>query len=242
MKKILPIFIMGAAFSMISCGGGTETVTAETTADMNFTDRVALAIEQGGKADLQQFAWVNQPAAFSIEGDTLKLTTGSATDLWMNTFVPGKVVNAPIYSIDTEMDSFTLTARTDFADAKTMYDQCGLCVYVDDDKWLKCSVEFTPTEGQLGSVMNTDDFSDWATSPIPSDIKVMWYQLIRKGADFMIMFSTDGQKYNTLRMCHLKGADKRIKVGLYACSPGKEAGFTAQFTDVTFGLYKGPQQ
>lgn len=140
-----------------------------------------------------------------------------------------------MYVLDTSLQQFSFTVKTEFSDAKTMYDQCGPLVYVDENNWLKASVEFSPDGGMLGSVNNAEGRSDWATSIIPSDVKTVWYRVMRNGCDFIITSSLDGQKFDILRFCHLNGADSRnVKVGVYACSPEQDGSFKAVFSDMKF--------
>lgn len=139
-----------------------------------------------------------------------------------------------MYVLDTSLQQFSFTVKTKFSDAKTMYDQCGPIIYINEDNWLKASVEMSPEAGMLGSVNNAEGRSDWAKSLIPADVKTVWYNVRRNGCDFIITSSLDGQKFDILRFCHVNGADADVKVGVYACSPGEKAGFKAVFSDMKF--------
>lgn len=200
-----------------------------------FNDKVAMAIEKSGIVKLDQFSWIRKPKRHEIKDETLLLTTEPETDLWMRTFYPMVTVNAPVCYVETDLESFTFTLKTEFSDAGAQYDQCGVCVYLDDDNWLKASVESgNESENYLGAVVNTDGYSDWSSNPISPSVTQIWYQLTRKGTDFQVMYSLDSKRYSVLRACHMKDATGRIKVGMYACSPSKEGQFTAIFSDLSF--------
>ena len=66
---------------LFSCGN-----PATTPAPSDFVDGVATALENGGNVDLNAFQWTREPAAFSIDGQTLTVTTAPHTDLWQRTY------------------------------------------------------------------------------------------------------------------------------------------------------------
>lgn len=198
-------------------------------------DLIAEIIDGKAELDLSRFAWINQPEEFAIHGDTLEFTTAAKTDLWMHTMNGTDLVNAPMLVTETSVKEFTFQVKTDFSDARDLYEQCGMVVYIDENNWFKSSVEkWDDQTGLLGSVCNQDGHSDWAPSPISSKHKKVWYRLARKGCDFIVESSLDNKTYNILRFFHLNGADEAIKIGFYACSPGENGGFKAVFTDMAF--------
>jgi regulation of enolase protein 1 (concanavalin A-like superfamily) len=57
----------------------------------------------------------------------------------------------------------------------------------------------------------------------------LWLRVSRKGSDFTVEHSDDGQSWKMLRLAHLPVSDEsEVNCGLYACSP-KGAGFRAEF-------------
>ena len=106
--------------------------------------------------------------------------------------------------------------------------------FVDDDlqdNWIKASVEYENEEFQhLGSVVTNHGYSDWATTAIPADVKVMWYRLSRRADDYRVECSTDGVTFDQMRVCHLWEGAGTVRFGIYACSP-EDSSFTAEFTD-----------
>lgn len=105
-------------------------------------------------------------------------------------------------------------------------------MYLGSDNWLKASVEYENEEFQhLGSVVTNKGYSDWATTAIPADVKVMWYRLSRREDDFCIECSTDGKSWSQMRVCHIHAASDAIQFGIYACSP-EASSFKAIFSDM----------
>jgi len=144
-------------------------------------------------------------------------------------------------------ENFTFTVRVAF-DYQGQFDQCGVIIYLDSENWFKASVEFeTPTLSRLGSVVTNLGYSDWATTDIPTPT-ALWYRLSRRGPDFLIESSPDGQAFRQMRVFHLHrlgettlemghqdppaAPTQSVPFGLYACSPRKST-FTAIFTDFT---------
>lgn len=235
------LFVTGAmALAFCACGEAQKEEAAVTeeqpVAVTEGEEQLADILEGKAQLDLNSFTWINEPVQHEIKGETLEFTTSGKTDLWMHTMGTQKdLANAPMYVLDTNAQQFSFTVKTEFADAKTMYDQCGPVVYVDENNWLKASVEYSPAGGMLGSVNNAEGRSDWATSFIPSEVKTVWYSVRRNGCDFIITSSFDGKKFDILRFCHLNESDaKNVKVGVYACSPEQDGSFKAVFSELKF--------
>ena len=86
----------------------------------------------------------------------------------------------------------------------------------------------------LGSVVTNGGWSDWATTEIPADERVMWYRLSRREDDFRIECSRDGVTFSQMRVCHLAAATSAVSFGVYACSP-EDSSFTARFDRFDYG-------
>ena len=175
MKLTKPFAFLCLCLFLFSCGS-----QAEKSAPSDFVDGVAAALENGGNVDLAAFQWTREPAAFSIDGQTLTVTTAPHTDLWQRTYYHFRNDNAPVFQIQTKEQYFSFVVKTDFTQSHQRFDQCGIVMYLDSDNWLKGSVEFENEEFQhLGSVATNNGYSDWATTAIPADVKTMWYRFYR---------------------------------------------------------------
>jgi regulation of enolase protein 1 (concanavalin A-like superfamily) len=137
--------------------------------------------------------------------------------------------------METEEKFFSFIVKTDFTGSHHRFDQCGIVMYLDSENWLKGSVEYENELFQhLGSVVTNHGYSDWATTAIPSDVRVMWYRLSRREDDFRIECSEDGIRFRQMRICHMPQASGTVTFGIYACSP-EDSSFKATFShmDVT---------
>lgn len=185
--------------------------------------------------DLKKFSWNRQPKAFVLGEDALAVTTLPHTDLWQRTYYHFRNDNAPCFQAKAEERFFTFSVRTDFAAAHHRFDQCGIIVYVDDENWMKASVEYENADfAHLGSVVTNGGYSDWATLEIPSTVKSVHYRLSRREDDFRIEASFDGVRYFQIRIAHFFKAKGALPFGVYACSP-EDSSFVARFSDFRFG-------
>ncbi|WP_251867243.1 DUF1349 domain-containing protein [Enterococcus malodoratus] len=182
--------------------------------------------------DLQNFKWTRSPESYNLSENKLEVITKPHTDLWQNTYYHFQNDNAPVFQMETDEKYFSFVVKTEFAESHHRFDQCGIVMYLDSENWLKGSIEYeNETYQHLGSVVTNHGFSDWAMTEIDASIKSMWYRLSRRGDDYCIESSTDGKKFQQMRICHMLNGDGKVRFGVYACSP-EASSFKAVFTDL----------
>lgn len=158
-----------------------------------------------------------KPLDFHVEDGKIEITTKPYTDLWQRTYYHFRNDNAPVLQMETDEKFFSFIVKTDFTKSHHRFDQCGIVMYMDGENWLKGSVEFENEHFQhLGSVVTNDGYSDWATTAIPADVKIMWYRFSRREDDYCIECSLDGENFNQMRVCHMLKGDGKIRFGIYA--------------------------
>ena len=59
----------------------------------------------------------------------------------------------------------------------------------------------------------------------------MWYRFSRREDDYCLECARDGEPFRQMRVCHMHEGGRRIRFGIYACSP-EDSSFTAVFTDL----------
>ena len=106
---------------LFSCGSQTTT-----SSPSDFVDGVTSALQNGGDVDLTAFQWTREPAAFSMDGQTLTVTTAPHTDLWQRTYYHFRNDNAPVFQIQTKEQYFSFVVKTDFTQSHQRFDQCGI--------------------------------------------------------------------------------------------------------------------
>ena len=183
--------------------------------------------------DIDRLIWTRKPSACLVTPDRIEITTEPGTDLWQRTYYHFRNDNAPVLQMETEEKFFSFIVKTDFTQSHHRFDQCGVALYLDSENWLKGSVEYeNETFQHLGSVVTNHGYSDWATTAIDADVKVMWYRLSRREDDYCIECSRDGIAFTQMRVCHLHEGGGSIRFGIYACSP-EDSSFTAVFTNMS---------
>lgn len=225
--KFHPFFIPVILAFIAGCSSSSESVSDNAELDI-----VSSILEGESSLNADMFQWTREPKSFSVVDGVIEVVTNPGTDLWQRTYYHFRNDNAPVFQISTEEQYFSFTVKTDFTDSHHRFDQCGVVMYLDSENWLKGSVEYENEEFQhLGSVATNNGYSDWATTAIPADVKVMWYRFSRRADDYCIECSTDGVKFSQMRVCHMYAASGRISFGIYACSP-EESSFKAVFSDL----------
>jgi hypothetical protein len=160
------------------------------------------------------------------------LRTQPDTDFWQRTHYGFRRDNGHCLLKPVTGD-FAIQVKTTFQ-PEAQYDQCGLFARVDGENWIKCSTEFEDARhSRLGSVVTNLGYSDWASQDIAT-VDTVWYRMSRRGDDFLIEHSADGEAWRQMRICHLHHATETLHVGVYACSPVGE-GFTCTFSDLSLG-------
>ncbi len=183
--------------------------------------------------NFSNFSWLREPKNCFISSDRIEITTLPHTDLWQRTYYHFRNDNAPVFQMETGEPFFSFVVKTDFSGSHHRFDQCGIVMYLDSENWLKASVEYeNETFQHLGSVVTNHGYSDWATTEIPAGIKTMWYRFSRREDDYCIECSDDGISFKQMRVCHMHEGGKKIRFGIYACSP-ENASFTAVFSDIS---------
>lgn len=181
---------------------------------------------------IDEFKWTRAPKQYRIDEEQVSITTDPHTDLWQRTYYHFRNDNAPLLQIETDDRYFSFVVKTDFSGSHHRFDQCGIVMYLDSENWLKASVEYENESFQhLGSVVTNHGYSDWATTEIPTSMKVMWYRLSRREDDYCIECSYDGEKFSQMRVCHMWEGNDKIAFGIYACSP-ENSSFTAKFSEM----------
>ncbi|MEO3722242.1 DUF1349 domain-containing protein [Lacticaseibacillus paracasei] len=179
---------------------------------------------------MNNYSWINQPKIFKESSNKLMIQTQKGTDMWQRTHYGFQRINAPMYLRDVNKKRFVYKIKTKF-NSNSLYDQCGVIVYLDQNNWAKFSSEFENDQFQrLGGVVTKSGYSDWSTQNISATINTIYYQITREQNDFIVAYSFDNIDYYQMRIFNLAYGNflDTIGIGLYACSP-QGNGFKANF-------------
>ncbi|WP_244496566.1 DUF1349 domain-containing protein [Aureimonas ureilytica] len=174
---------------------------------------------------LDRGIWLNEPPAHALEHGVLDLTTGPSTDFWRETHYGFTRDSGHHLGLDTS-DGFTAQVRVR-ARFESLYDQAGLMVRLDTERWVKFGVEVSDGQAMAGSVV-TDGRSDWATGPFEGDASDVWLRVSLKAGVLRLQISPDGKRWPLLRLCPFPRAE-RYSIGPMACTP-ERGGLRVRFS------------
>jgi regulation of enolase protein 1 (concanavalin A-like superfamily) len=173
--------------------------------------------------------WLNKPERWSAEGDSLQIVTDKATDFWRETHYGFSRDSGHFLGFPTT-DAFTAELRVQ-GDFQALYDQAGIMVRIDAQRWVKAGIEFSDGRAMLASVL-TDQRSDWATAPYEHEAGDFWMRATVSNGVLRLQASADGKLWPLMRLAPFAKANSYL-VGPMACTP-ERAGLKVVFS--TFRL------
>lgn len=180
--------------------------------------------------DFDNGVWHNEPRNWKADQNGLTMTTDAKTDFWRETYYSFARDNGHFLGFASD-GGFTASMRIR-GEFRTLYDQAGLMVRIDETKWIKTGVEFTDGELFLSTVI-TDGKSDWSVSQPFKELNDFRIRItIDKGAA-RIQASRDGSFWPLLRLAPFPVAPS-YQVGPTACTP-ERAGLTVHFSELSIG-------
>lgn len=180
--------------------------------------------------DFNNGIWLNEPQAWKADESGLTMTTDAKTDFWRQTYY-GFTRDSGHFLGFAAGDSFTAIIRIR-GEFRTLYDQAGLMVRIDDTTWVKTGVEFTDGELFLSTVI-TDGKSDWSVSQPFKELEDFYIRVTVNNGAMRIQASRDGKFWPLLRLAPFPIA-ARYQVGPTACTP-ERSGLSVNFSEFTIG-------
>jgi len=174
------------------------------------------------------FTWLNPPSQWRSDGGDLIVVTDDRTDFWRKTEY-GFIRDDGHFAHRTAEGDFSMEV-TFVGKYRTLYDQAGLMLRLDGDRWIKTGVEFVDETMHFSTVV-TDDTSDWSLVPLsgaPGDAAVR-ARLVRKGTTVSTAFQRSDGRWQTTRVAGFP-AERACEVGVMCCSP-QRAGFEVRFSE-----------
>lgn len=180
--------------------------------------------------DFNNGIWLNEPRNWKADAQGLTMTTDAKTDFWRETYYGFTRDSGHFLGFATD-DGFTASIRIR-GEFRTLYDQAGLMVRIDETRWVKTGVEFTDGELFLSTVV-TDGKSDWSVSQPFRELEDFRIRVtVNKGA-MRIQASRDGAVWPLLRLAPFPAAPRYL-VGPTACTP-ERSGLEINFSEFSIG-------
>jgi uncharacterized protein len=168
--------------------------------------------------------WLNEPARWRRSGGELSLTTDPESDFWRHTHY-GFVRDTGHFFGSRIAGEFVAGVEVQ-GDYRQQYDQAGLMVRLDAERWVKCGIELVDSRYELSTVV-THAVSDWSVSRLAERPDWLAIRLTRRGDTLTVEFAVDGGPWVMQRMAYLP-QDLPAFVGPMAASPDG-GGFEVRF-------------
>lgn len=171
-------------------------------------------------------AWTALPVAAEEAGGRLRVTAAEGSDAWRHTSYG--FVHDDAHALLEDWDPAQAMEVVFVAALDAQFDQAGLMIRVDAERWIKTGVEFADGALQLGAVV-TDGKSDWSTGPVPEWAgKEVTMRATRQGDAVVIRARAEDEPWRLVRLAPFD-PDATAKAGPYCCAPTR-AGLTVEFT------------
>jgi regulation of enolase protein 1 (concanavalin A-like superfamily) len=174
----------------------------------------------------EQCGWINEPAEWSVSQTALHVVTDPATDFWRETHYGFIRHSGHVYGLPVS-GGFTATLRIR-AGYKSLYDQAGLMILIDETRWIKAGIEQSDGAAQVSSVL-TLGRSDWATAVFQGDATDFWLRATVDRCVLRLQVSADGVRWPLLRLCPFPESARYV-VGPMCCTP-ERGGLAVVFSD-----------
>ncbi|WP_336630885.1 MULTISPECIES: DUF1349 domain-containing protein [unclassified Microbacterium] len=170
--------------------------------------------------------WTNAPAASETIGGALRVTAVEGSDAWRRTAYG--FVHDSEHALVAPLPVGSAMEVVVDADFSGEFDQAGLFVRADAERWTKAGVEFA--DGVLGAgAVVTDGRSDWSVGAVPEWAGRRLRVRISRGEDALtVRAGIDGEPLRLLRVAPFPG-DLVAEAGPFLCAPTR-AGFEVVFT------------
>lgn len=169
----------------------------------------------------ESYQWLNEPQFH--DRDRAIVISKPQTDFWQRTHYGFRRDDGHIWGRSVR-GNFVVRALLKWH-YRDQYDQCGLMCRIDENNWVKLSVEQEETApNKLGSVVTNDGYSDWATQPIAQDVTSLAYEIRLIDGDLFLGYqpaneAIDPAAFIPIRIAHLHLPFTEAFVGVYGCSP-----------------------
>jgi regulation of enolase protein 1 (concanavalin A-like superfamily) len=183
------------------------------------------------RVDWSEGAWTTEPELVARDGDVLRVRAKEGSDAWLRTAYG--FVHDTEHALLAAFEVGTAMEVEFAADFSEQFDQAGLFVRADAERWMKAGVEFADRTLNVGAVV-TDRMSDWSVGPVPEWTGRRVRVRVSRGADALTMrAAVDDEPYRLVRVAPFPG-DAVAAAGPFVCAPTR-AGLEVAFLRWTRG-------
>ncbi len=173
---------------------------------------------------LEKMQWFNEPEKWEIKNNTLNMEVTPKSDYWRVSHYGFTVDDAPFY-YTTYGGEFEVKVKIT-GNYKTRFDQMGLMLRIDSERWIKAGIEFVDNKFNISAVV-TDKKSDWSVIQLDKTPSFVWIKAVRRLDAIELFYSYDDKNYIMIRNAPFQD-NIPVMVGLMAACPDGD-GFNAKF-------------
>lgn len=171
-------------------------------------------------------AWTALPAAAEEADGRLHVTAVEGSDAWRHTGYG--FVHEDEHALLEDWDRERAVEVSFIAAFEAQFDQAGLMIRIDAERWIKAGVEFADGAPQVGAVV-TAGKSDWSVAPVPDWAGREVTVRASRFADAVIVRArVEEEPWRLVRLAPLD-PDAKAQAGPYCCAPSR-AGLRVAFT------------
>ncbi|BCQ27739.1 DUF1349 domain-containing protein (plasmid) [Caballeronia sp. NK8] len=180
----------------------------------------------------EQCRWINEPAQWRVENDTLHVATDPNTDFWRKTHYGFVRDNGHVFAADVDGD-FTAEVAVE-GEFSALYDQAGLMVRESAERWIKSGAEYNDGALTFSTVL-TSDLSDWSLGSRANTNRFRLRMTVAQGV-LKVQCSADERHWTLMRLAPFAASSStaRWQVGPMCCTP-ERGGLTVRFSDFRIG-------
>lgn len=183
---------------------------------------------------LPELHWSNpsKPGRAQFKDDTLTILAKFSSDWIINPLTGEQVHTANALGFLAPEKEFSLAARVSVAGARTTFDAPVLVIWRDEQYYAKVCFEASPS-GSVGPVtVVTNGQSDDANHHVVEENEV-WLRVSKIGEGWAFHSSSDGKRWELLRVFELKG-EGEVYCDFLSQSP-TGPGCAARFENIALG-------
>jgi regulation of enolase protein 1 (concanavalin A-like superfamily) len=165
---------------------------------------------------LPPLRWTGEPGRATFAEGTLELVASAGVD-WSNDATGGPAQQRATALAFETPGQFSLSARVSVVPPRSTFDAAALALWADRDHWAKLCFEFSPHGQAMVVSVVTNDYSDDVNSVlVPRDS--VWLRIVRVGPAWAFHASSDGQRWEFVRLFRL-ATELPVQAGFLAQAP-----------------------
>ena len=169
--------------------------------------------------------WTHEPEHTAVDGDALVVTAKNGSDAWRNTAYG--FVHDSAHALLKPLDVGGAVEVTFSASWEGQFDQAGIFVQIDEERWVKSGVEFADEHLGLGAVV-TDGDSDWSVGYVDDWLdREITLRVSRWAEALIVRARADGEGWRLIRVAPFDGR-AAAAAGPFLAAPTR-AGLSVRF-------------